>query len=49
VNSEVTVVGTALVSLVKDLDGVEQMGWVVTGYLITYTSTLLHDLEVQFN
>ncbi|KAH9860969.1 hypothetical protein IAQ61_010705 [Plenodomus lingam] len=41
VNSEVTVVGTALVSLVKDLNGIEQMGWVVTGYLITYTSMII--------
>ena len=45
VNSEVTVVGTALVSVVKDLDGVDQMGWVITGYLITYTSEPPSPLE----
>ncbi|KAF1835910.1 MFS general substrate transporter [Decorospora gaudefroyi] len=41
VNSEVSVVGTALVSVVKDLDGIDQMGWVITGYLITYTSMII--------
>jgi hypothetical protein len=37
VNVEVSIVGTALVPIVEDLKGVERMGWVITGYLITYT------------
>jgi hypothetical protein len=37
VNVEVSIVGTALVPIVEDLEGVERMGWVITGYLITYT------------
>lgn len=38
VNIEVSVVATALVSIVDDFQGFERVGWVVTSYLITYTS-----------
>jgi len=38
VNIEVSVVATALVSVVEDLDAEKGFGWVVTGYLVTYTS-----------
>ncbi|KAF2689042.1 MFS general substrate transporter [Lentithecium fluviatile CBS 122367] len=41
VNVEVSIVGTALVPIVEDLKGVERMGWVITGYLITYTATII--------
>lgn len=37
VNIEVAIIGTALISITNDLQGFSQMGWVVTGYLITYT------------
>ncbi|KAL1642365.1 hypothetical protein SLS58_005439 [Diplodia intermedia] len=38
VNIEVSVVETSLVSIGDELHGFRQTGWVVTGYLITYTS-----------
>ena len=38
VTTEVSIVGTSLISITNDLHGFSQMGWVVTGYLITYTS-----------
>jgi MFS family permease len=38
VNIEVSIVGTSLISITNDLQGFSQMGWVVTGYLISYTS-----------
>lgn len=37
VNIEISIIGTSLVSITNDLQGFSQMGWVVTGYLITYT------------
>ena len=37
VNIEVSIVGTSLISITNDLHGFSQQGWVVTGYLITYT------------
>jgi hypothetical protein len=37
VNIEVSIIGTSLVSITDDLHGFSQNGWVVTGYLITYT------------
>lgn len=37
VNIEVSIIGTSLVAITNDLHGFDQMGWVVTGYLITYT------------
>lgn len=37
VNIEVAIIGTSLISITDDLHGFSQMGWVVTGYLITYT------------
>jgi hypothetical protein len=40
VNVEVSVVATALVSIANDLHGYDQVSWVVTSYLITYTSEL---------
>lgn len=39
VNIEVSVVGTSLVSISEDLNGFHNSTWVITGYLITYTST----------
>lgn len=38
VNIEVSIVGTSLISITNDLRGFRQMSWVVTAYLITYTS-----------
>ncbi len=38
VNIEVSIVGTSLISISDDLHSFKQGGWVVTGYLITYTS-----------
>jgi hypothetical protein len=37
VNLEVSIVGTSLVAIKNDLDGFSQSGWIVTGYLISYT------------
>ncbi|KAL1622846.1 hypothetical protein SLS54_004866 [Diplodia seriata] len=42
VNIEVSVVGTSLVSIGDELHGFQQTGWVVTGYLVTYTSKSPH-------
>lgn len=44
VNIEISIIGTSLVSITNDLQGFSQMGWVVTGYLITYTGDY-HGLE----
>ena len=41
VNIEVSIVGTSLVSITDDLHGFRQSGWVVTGYLVTYTSMII--------
>ncbi|KAF2836638.1 MFS general substrate transporter [Patellaria atrata CBS 101060] len=41
VNVEVSVVGTSLITIVRELHGVDQMGWVITGYLITYTGMII--------
>ena len=41
VNIEVSIIGTSLISITNDLHGFSQMGWVVTGYLITYTGELI--------
>ncbi|EMR64354.1 putative efflux pump antibiotic resistance protein [Eutypa lata UCREL1] len=38
VNFEITIVSTALVSISNDLHDFGRNGWVVTGYLLTYTS-----------
>jgi hypothetical protein len=38
INMEVSIIGTSLVRIVEDLKGFDKQGWVVTGYLITYTS-----------
>lgn len=38
VNIEVSIVGTSLISITNDLHSFKDGGWVVTGYLITYTS-----------
>ena len=40
VNIEVSIVGTSLISITDDLNSFKQGGWVVTGYLITYTSKI---------
>ncbi|KAI0844145.1 putative multidrug resistance protein fnx1 [Daldinia vernicosa] len=41
VNLELTIVGTALVSITNDLNDFVKASWVVTAYLITYTSGLV--------
>lgn len=41
VNIEVSIIGTSLVSITDDLRGFRQAGWVVTGYLVTYTSMII--------
>ena len=46
VNIEVSIVGTSLISITDDLHGFKQGGWVVTGYLITYTSQTFHRYAV---
>ena len=38
VNIEVSIVGTSLISITDELHSIKEGGWVVTGYLITYTS-----------
>ena len=38
---EVAIIGTSLIAITDDLKGFDQMGWVVTGYLITYTAMLI--------
>ena len=47
VNIEVSVVATALVSVVEDLDAEKGFGWVVTGYLVTYTSMFFFSFQVS--
>ncbi|OAG06096.1 MFS multidrug transporter-like protein [Paraphaeosphaeria sporulosa] len=42
VNIEVSVVATSLVAIVDDLQGFNRIGWVVTSYLVTYTSMYPH-------
>lgn len=34
---ETTIVSTSLVSIVNDLQGFDQTGWVITSYFLTYT------------
>ena len=41
VNIEVSIVGTSLISITNDLHGFRQVDWVVTAYLITYTSMII--------
>ncbi|KAL9123683.1 MAG: hypothetical protein Q9217_006909 [Psora testacea] len=41
VNIEVSIIGTSLISITNDLNGFSQQGWVVTGYLITYTGMII--------
>ncbi|KAI0544897.1 putative multidrug resistance protein fnx1 [Xylaria curta] len=41
VNLEITIVGTALVSITNDLKDFARASWVVTAYLITYTAGLV--------
>ncbi|KAI0201342.1 drug resistance transporter [Astrocystis sublimbata] len=41
VNFEITIVGTALVSISNDLNDFSRTSWVVTAYLITYTASLV--------
>ncbi|KAI6087384.1 putative multidrug resistance protein fnx1 [Hypoxylon rubiginosum] len=41
VNLELTIIGTALVSVTNDLNDFARSSWVVTAYLITYTSGLV--------
>ncbi|KAI2783795.1 putative multidrug resistance protein fnx1 [Daldinia loculata] len=41
VNLELTIIGTALVSITNDLNDYLKASWVVTAYLITYTSGLV--------
>ena len=41
VNIEVSIIGTSLVSITDGLHDFGQAGWVVTGYLVTYSSTII--------
>ncbi|KAI0106918.1 putative multidrug resistance protein fnx1 [Daldinia grandis] len=41
VNLELTIIGTALISITNDLNDFARASWVVTAYLITYTSGLV--------
>ena len=40
VQMETTIVGTSLVSITNDLSGLQDVSWIVTAYLITYSSCL---------
>lgn len=35
---ELTVISTSLTSITNDLHGFNKTGWIVTGYLVTYSS-----------
>ena len=41
VNMEVSIVGTALVSITSDLHGFDESGWVITAFLSTYTGFII--------
>ncbi|ORY05713.1 major facilitator superfamily domain-containing protein [Clohesyomyces aquaticus] len=41
VNIEVSVVATSLLTIVNNLKGYDKVGWVVTAYLVTYTSLII--------
>ena len=41
ISIEVSIVGTSLVSITDSLHEFRQAGWAVTGYLITYSSTII--------
>ena len=41
VNLEVSTVETSLISITNDLHSFRQVGWVVTAYLVTYTSMII--------
>ncbi|KAI0883457.1 putative multidrug resistance protein fnx1 [Annulohypoxylon maeteangense] len=41
VNLEISIVSTSLVSITDDLKGFSQSSWVVTAYLLTYTSFMI--------
>lgn len=41
VNLEISIVSTSLVSITEDLKGFSQSSWVVTAYLLTYTSFMI--------
>lgn len=41
VHMEVSVIGTSLLAITDDLEGFERAGWIVTGYLISYTGMLI--------
>ncbi|THV49260.1 hypothetical protein BGAL_0204g00150 [Botrytis galanthina] len=38
---ELTVISTSLTSITNDLHGFNKTGWIVTGYLVTYSSTFI--------
>jgi hypothetical protein len=38
VNVEVSIVGTSLITIANSLHSFSETGWIVTGYLVTYTS-----------
>jgi hypothetical protein len=43
---ETTIVSTSLVSMVNELQGFSQAGWVITAYFLTYTGEwLLGDVD----
>lgn len=41
VNLEISIISTSLVSITNDLKSFSQASWVVTAYLLTYTSLMI--------
>ncbi|KAF2706371.1 MFS general substrate transporter [Pleomassaria siparia CBS 279.74] len=41
VNMEVTIVSTSSLAIVNDLQSYDKLGWILTGYLITYTGFII--------
>ena len=48
VNIEVSVVATSLVAIVDDLQSFNRIGWVVTSYLVTYTSMCQYEVHTGY-
>ncbi|KAI9691981.1 MAG: hypothetical protein M1820_009633 [Bogoriella megaspora] len=47
ITMEVSIIGTSLVKIVEALQGFERQGWVVTGYLIAYTSKQTKFVDIR--
>jgi MFS family permease len=41
VNIEVTIVSTSSLAIANDLKSYDKLGWILTGYLITYTGFII--------